>query len=85
MVFINNRFVCIEEAHISPIDRRFLFADGVYESIRTYHKKLFKYEDQRERLKRSLKETRIDFTELHKVVWNNKYLFEMSFFNYYVR
>ncbi|HSW53759.1 MAG TPA: D-amino-acid transaminase [Ignavibacteriaceae bacterium] len=63
MVFINNKFVPIEEAHISPFDRGFLFADGVYESIRTYNKKLFRYEDHLDRLKRSLKETRIDFKE----------------------
>jgi D-alanine transaminase len=67
MVFINNRFVPIEEAHISPLDRGFLFADGVYESIRTYHKKLFRYEDHLERLKRSLKETRINFTDLASI------------------
>jgi D-alanine transaminase len=67
LVFINNRFVPIEEAHISPFDRGFLFADGVYESIRTYNKKLFRYEDHLERLKRSLKETRINFTELASI------------------
>ncbi len=67
MVFINNRFVPIEEAHFSPFDRGFLFADGVYESIRTYNKKLFRYEDHLERLNRSLKETRINFTELASI------------------
>ena len=67
MVFINNRFVPIEEAHISPFDRGFLFADGVYESIRTYNKKLFRYEDHLDRLKRSLKETRINFTEIASI------------------
>jgi D-alanine transaminase len=64
LVFINNRIVPIEEAHISPFDRGFLFADGVYESIRTYNKKLFRYKDHLDRLKRSLKEIRIDFKEL---------------------
>jgi D-alanine transaminase len=67
LVFINNRIVPIEEAHISPFDRGFLFADGVYESIRTYNKKLFRHEDHLERLKRSLKETRINFTELASI------------------
>lgn len=67
MVFINNRFVPIEVAHISPFDRGFLFSDGVYESIRTYNKKLFRYEDHLDRLKRSLKETRINFTELASI------------------
>jgi D-alanine transaminase len=67
LVFINNRFVPIEEAHISPFDRGFLFADGVYESIRTYNKKLFRYIDHLDRLKRSLKEIRIDFNELDSI------------------
>jgi D-alanine transaminase len=64
VVFLNNRLIGVEDAHISPFDRGFLFADGVYESIRTYNKKLFRYEDHLKRLKRSLKETRIDFTDL---------------------
>jgi len=67
MVFINNIIVPFEEAHISPFDRGFLFADGVYESIRTYNKKLFRYEDHLDRLNRSLKETRINFTELASI------------------
>ena len=67
LVFINNRFLPIEEAHISPFDRGFLFADGVYESIRTYNKKLFRYIDHLDRLKRSLKEIRIDFDELDSI------------------
>jgi len=67
LVFINNRFVPIEEAHISPFDRGFLFADGVYESIRTYNKKLFRYNDHLERLKKSLRETRINFIELDPI------------------
>ncbi|MBE0570682.1 MAG: D-amino-acid transaminase [Ignavibacteriaceae bacterium] len=67
MVFINNRFLPIEEAHISPFDRGFLFADGVYESIRTYNKKLFRYPDHLDRLKRSLNETRIEFKEIESI------------------
>ena len=62
-VFLNNRILSLDEANISPFDRGFLFADGVYESIRTYNKKLFRYKDHLDRLKRSLKETRIDFKE----------------------
>jgi D-alanine transaminase len=64
MVFINNRIIPVEEVAISPFDRGFLFADGVYESIRTYNKKLFRYKDHIERLNRSLKETQIEFKEL---------------------
>src|SRR3989337_1272465 len=67
MVFINNRFVSIEEAQLSPLDRGFLFADGVYESIRTYNKKLFRYKDHLDRLKRSLKEIRVDFSDFNSL------------------
>ena len=63
LVFLNNRILSLDEANISPFDRGFLFADGVYESIRTYNKKLFRYKDHLERLKRSLKEIRIDFKD----------------------
>ena len=63
MVFLNNKIIPLEEAYLSPFDRGFLFADGVYESIRTYNKKLFRYKDHLDRLKRSLKEIRIDFKE----------------------
>jgi D-alanine transaminase len=67
IVFINNRIIPIEEASISPFDRGFLFADGVYESIRTYNKKLFRYKDHLERLKRSLKEIKIEFKEIDSI------------------
>lgn len=64
LVFLNDKIIPIEESCLSSFDRGFLFADGVYESIRTYNKKLFRYTDHLNRLKRSLKETRIDFNRL---------------------
>lgn len=60
IVSLNNEFLPLEEAKISPFDRGFLFADGVYEAIRTYHGKLFKIHEHILRLKRSLKELKID-------------------------
>lgn len=62
--YYNGQFQTISDIKVSPFDRGFLFADGVYEAIRTYNKTLFRYDDHLSRLKRSLKETRIDFTEL---------------------
>ena len=67
VVYFNNDYKLLNEVSLSPLDRGFLFADGVYESIRTYNRKLFKYEEHIKRLKRSLKETRIDFTELNSL------------------
>jgi D-alanine transaminase len=66
-VYLNGEFKLISEASISPLDRGFLFADGVYESIRTYNKKLFRYKDHLERLKRSLKEIRIEFNDFNSL------------------
>lgn len=65
--YFNEQFLNLSEIKLSPLDRGFLFADGVYESIRTYNKRLFRYEDHLERLKRSLKETRIEFSNLDAI------------------
>lgn len=65
--YFNGQFLNLSDINISPFERGFLFADGVYESIRTYNKKLFRYEDHLARLKRSLKETRIEFKELNEI------------------
>ncbi|QTA88651.1 D-amino-acid transaminase [Desulfonema magnum] len=59
IVYFNNRFIPKEEVKISPDDRGFLFADGVYEVIRSYDGKLFRVEDHLNRLERSLRELRI--------------------------
>ena len=72
IAYINNEFLPFDNASISPFDRGFLFADGAYESIRTYNKKLFRFEDHIERLKRSLKEIKIDynnFDSLEKIIY----------------
>ena len=72
IVFINNKFVEEAETVISPFDRGFLFADGVYESIRTYCKKLFRCDDHLARLQRSLKEIQINFqqtNDLKKIIY----------------
>jgi D-alanine transaminase len=62
-IYFNKEFKLLSEAKLSPFDRGFLFSDGVYESIRTYNGKLFRYNDHLDRLKKSLKETRIDFNK----------------------
>ena len=40
IVFLNNEFMPMEEAKISPMDRGFLFGDGIYEVIPSYNGKL---------------------------------------------
>jgi D-alanine transaminase len=57
--YFNNQFTSKEEIRISPDDRGFLFADGVYEVIRVYRGHLFKTDEHLQRLERSLREVRI--------------------------
>ncbi len=66
IVYLNGDFISKEEAKISPDDRGFIFADGVYEVIKYYNGKPFRYVDHLERLKRSLSEIAIDFQDLEK-------------------
>lgn len=61
IVFLNNQFIKKEDAKISADDRGFIFADGVYEVIKYYNGKPFRYDDHLWRLKRSLSEMEIDY------------------------
>lgn len=54
-IYLNGEFLPIEQARISPLDRGFLFGDGVYELIPIYDNKPFLLAEHLERLERSLK------------------------------
>lgn len=54
MVFFNGRLCSLAEAGVSPMDRGFLFGDGVYEVVRCYDGRWFRMEDHAARLARSL-------------------------------
>ncbi len=62
-VYLNGDFMPEEKAAVSPNDRGFLFADGVYEVLKYYHGKPFCLEEHMNRLKRSLAEIEINFPE----------------------
>jgi len=62
-IYLNGSLIAKNEAAISPEDRGFNFADGIYEVIKYYQGKPFRYDDHIERLKRSLREIRIDFDD----------------------
>jgi len=66
-VYFNDDIISKKEVKISPDDRGFLFADGVYEVIRCYHGKLFKAGDHFNRLDRSLRELRIKGPEMDQL------------------
>ena len=59
-VFLNGEYLPAEKAHVSVMDRGFLFGDGVYEVIPVYHGCLFRFEEHLERLENSLTLTRIE-------------------------
>ena len=66
-VYFNDKYLPQEEVKISPFDRAFLFADGVYEALRTYNRKLFRLDDHLERLKYSLHELDISFKDFDQL------------------
>lgn len=59
IVYFNGEFLAKEAVRISPDDRGFLLADGVYEVIRTYEGKLFQAEAHLQRMARSMRELRL--------------------------
>jgi D-alanine transaminase len=59
MVFLNGRFIPIEEARVPVLDRGFIFGDGVYELVPVYSRVPFRVEEHLARLERSLAAARI--------------------------
>jgi len=59
-VYLNGDFLPIEEAKISPLDRGFIFGDGVYEVIPFYAGRGLRMREHLQRLQRSLDELEID-------------------------
>jgi D-alanine transaminase len=61
--YFNGKFLPKDEIMISPDDRGFLFADGVYEVIRWYEGFFYDMGSHVTRLKRSLRELRINWPD----------------------
>ncbi|HQT81019.1 MAG: D-amino acid aminotransferase [Ferrovum sp. 37-45-19] len=53
-VYLNGQWLPIEKAHVSVLDRGFIFGDGVYEVIPVYNRRVFALEAHLKRLDRSL-------------------------------
>lgn len=58
-VFLNGQFMAASEAKISPMDRGFLFGDGIYEVIPSYHGRFVGFAPHIARLHSGLKELNI--------------------------
>jgi D-alanine transaminase len=59
MVFLNGKFLPIEQATVPVLDRGFIFGDGVYELVPVYSRVPFRIDEHLRRLERSLAEVRI--------------------------
>ncbi len=59
MVFLNGRFLPLEQATVPVLDRGFIFGDGVYELIPVYSRVPFRMDEHLARLERSLAAVRI--------------------------
>lgn len=64
IVYLNGEYVSRKEAKISPDDRGFIFADGIYEVIKYYNGKPFRYDNHLARLERSLSEVQLRFSSI---------------------
>jgi len=59
MIFLNGKFMPIEQATVPVLDRGFIFGDGVYELVPVYSRVPFRIDEHLTRLERSLNEVRI--------------------------
>jgi D-alanine transaminase len=59
IVFLNGKFMPIDEARVPVLDRGFIFGDGVYELVPVYSRVPFRMDEHLARLERSLAEVRI--------------------------
>ena len=59
-VYLNGKFLPLEKAQVSVLDRGFIFGDGVYEVIPVYSRHAFRLPEHLRRLQRSLDAIRLD-------------------------
>jgi len=79
--FLNDKYIDIRDAKISPLDRGFLFGDAIYEVIIAFNKKPFELEAHVSRLKKNIStlgysfEDTLDIEEIiQEVIARNKFL-----------
>ena len=53
-VYLNGRFLPLDDAKISVLDRGFIYGDGVYEVIPVYHRQPYRLRQHLARLQRSM-------------------------------
>lgn len=60
LAYWNNTYLPLADVKVSPLDRGFLFADGVYEVVAFYNRRLFQLDEHLIRLERSMQEVRMN-------------------------
>jgi D-alanine transaminase len=65
VAYLNGEFLPLSRARISPLDRGFIFGDGVYEVIPIYARRVFRLDDHLRRLDRSLAGIRLPNPHSH--------------------
>jgi D-alanine transaminase len=66
-VYLNGQFISKDRAYISPDDRGYYFADGVYEVIKHYKGRPFCLNEHLTRLRKSLAGIRIDYRKVDEL------------------
>jgi D-alanine transaminase len=61
IVYLNGDYLPMEEARISPMDRGFLFGDGIYEVVPSYDGKLVGFKPHLDRMQDGLDALQIDY------------------------
>lgn len=59
LCYLNGAFLPLAEAQVSPMDRGFLFGDGIYEVVPVYSRRPFRLDEHLGRLRRSLDAIRL--------------------------
>jgi D-alanine transaminase len=69
-IYLNGKFMPIEEAFVPVLDRGFIFGDGVYEVIPVYSRRAFRLNEHLKRLQASLDGIRLD-NPYSEAEWNS--------------
>ena len=66
IVYLNNEYLPMDEARISPMDRGFLFGDGIYEVVPSYDGKMVGFGPHIDRMNQGMQAIGIDFDWTHE-------------------
>ncbi len=66
IVYLNGEFMPVEQAKISPLDRGFLFGDGIYEVIPSYSGKMVGFTAHIDRMKKGLNAIGLNLSYSHQ-------------------